>query len=230
MEARRNLSYQKWHSKSLNLLDKLYAPDLTTSRKIGGYSFSSFIWKQVHIMKRNLPYVFSLAILSICSNLALVIDFIIRDYSKEKDFMSMVLALLFLSSLLILLSRSIYTQQLTHGEKSVQKLTRIILFLCWIDLMFVSFSSIEGIHAEQNPISNHYVVYSWILISILVAIIYWCEKKVGNLNKGWNRTISPKKGWIIHEICRGCFSQKVFSVSPIFTNRFIEYISLFFVP
>lgn len=134
-------------------------------------------------MKRNLPYIFSLALFSILSNIILFINFIIKDYTKEADFMSSLLVLLFISSLLFLFSRSIYTQQLTHGEKSVRKLTRIIILLSWTDLLFVSFALIEGIHAEQNPFTNSSVIYSWILISFLIVVVYLCEKKFGNLDR-----------------------------------------------
>jgi len=109
-------------------------------------------------MKRNLPYIFSLTLLTVLTNIALVVDYISENYTKEADFMNMVVALLFISSILFFLCKTIYAQQVTRGEKSVKKLALIILFLCWVDPLFVSFAFIEGIHAEQNPITNESVV------------------------------------------------------------------------
>jgi hypothetical protein len=139
--------------------------------------------KKVHSMKRNLPYIFSLTLLTVLTNIALVVDYIRENYTKEADFMNMVVALLFISSMLFFICKAIYTQQVTRGEKSVKKLALIILFLCWVDLLFVSLAFIEGIHAEQNPITNESVVYSWIVISIIVTAVHYFEKRYGKLKR-----------------------------------------------
>jgi hypothetical protein len=134
-------------------------------------------------MKRILPYTFALAILSVLSNVLLIVDFINKKYAQEADFTSAVMIMFFISFLLFMFTSSIYNHHLTRGEQSVRKLARTIVLLSWVDLMFVSFALIEGIHAEQNPFTNSTVLISWAFISILVAAAYFCEKKFGNLYK-----------------------------------------------
>ncbi|CAH1209373.1 hypothetical protein PAECIP111892_03204 [Paenibacillus auburnensis] len=134
-------------------------------------------------MKRILPYTFALAILSVVSNVLLIVDFIYKHYAKEADFTTAVMVMFFISFLLFMFTSSIYNYNLTRGEQSVRKLARTIVLLSWVDLLFVSFALIEGIHAEQNPFTNSTVLISWALISILVTAVYFCEKRFGNLYK-----------------------------------------------
>lgn len=135
-------------------------------------------------MKRILPFIFALPILSVVSNVLLIVDFINKNYAKEADFKSTVMVLFSFSCILLMYTTSIYNYHLTRGEQSVRKVARTIVLLSWMDLLLVSFALIEGIHAEQNPFTNSTVLISWALISILVAAAYFCEKKFGNLYKG----------------------------------------------
>jgi hypothetical protein len=132
-------------------------------------------------LKKILPFIFTLSFITVILNVFLIVHFIIKNYTGEKDFIYLVLVMMFVSAQLIFLCRSIYNYTVTRGEKSINKIANVILGLCWIDLSFVSLSFIEGINAQQNPFTNNYVITSWVIISMVVLLVGFLERRYKNI-------------------------------------------------
>ncbi|MCB2353857.1 hypothetical protein [Clostridium estertheticum] len=131
------------------------------------------------MIKKTVPLIFSLSLITIVFNILLIIDFVIKDYAGNSDFSSLVIVLTLASAQLIFLCRSVYKNNVTNGAKSIKKLTNVILFINWLDLMFVVFAFIEGINAQQNPFTNINVIIPWTIITwVVISIRYIHFKQV----------------------------------------------------
>ncbi|MPQ30477.1 hypothetical protein E4V42_03345 [Clostridium estertheticum] len=129
------------------------------------------------MIKKTVPLIFSLSLITIVFNILLIIDFVIKNYAGNSDFSSLVIVLTLASAQLIFLSRSVYKNNVTNGVKSIKKLTNVILFINWLDLMFVVFAFIEGINAQQNPFTNINVIIPWTIITLVVISIRYIHSK-----------------------------------------------------
>ncbi|MBU3215698.1 hypothetical protein LL033_05450 [Clostridium estertheticum] len=129
------------------------------------------------MIKKTVPLIFRLSLITIVFNILLIIDFVIKNYAGNNDFSSLVLVLTLASAQLIFLCRSVYKNHVTNGKKSIKKLTNIILFINWLDLMFVVFAFIEGINAQQNPFTNINVIIPWTIITVVVISIRYIHFK-----------------------------------------------------
>ncbi|MBW9154084.1 hypothetical protein [Clostridium estertheticum] len=129
------------------------------------------------MIKKTVPLIFRLSLITIVFNILLIIDFVIKNYAGNNDFSSLVLVLTLASAQLIFLCRSVYKNHVTSGKKSIKKLTNIILFINWLDLMFVVFAFIEGINAQQNPFTNINVIIPWTIITVVVISIRYIHFK-----------------------------------------------------
>ncbi|APC39217.1 hypothetical protein [Clostridium estertheticum] len=129
------------------------------------------------MIKKTVPLIFSLSLITIVFNILLIIDFVIKNYAGNSDFSSLVIVLTLASAQLIFLSRSVYKNNVTNGAKSIKKLTNVILFINWLDLMFVVFAFIEGINAQQNPFTNINVIIPWTIITLVVISIRYIHSK-----------------------------------------------------
>ncbi|MBU3178460.1 hypothetical protein KPL47_19240 [Clostridium estertheticum] len=129
------------------------------------------------MIKKTVPLIFSLSLITIVFNILLIIDFVIKNYAGNDDFTSLVLVLTLASAQLIFLCRSVYKNNVTNGVKSIKKLTNVILFINWLDLMFVVFAFIEGINAQQNPFTNINVIIPWTIITLVVISIRYIHFK-----------------------------------------------------
>ncbi|MBU3156425.1 hypothetical protein [Clostridium estertheticum] len=129
------------------------------------------------MIKKTVPLIFKLSLITIVFNILLIIDFVIKNYAGNNDFSSLVLVLTLASAQLIFLCRSVYKNNVTNGEKSIKKLTNVILFINWLDLMFVVFAFIEGINAQQNPFTNINVIIPWTIITLVVISIRYIHFK-----------------------------------------------------
>ncbi|MBX4265080.1 hypothetical protein [Clostridium estertheticum] len=129
------------------------------------------------MIKKTVPLIFSLSLITIIFNILLIIDFVIKNYAGNSDFSSLVIVLALASAQLIFLCRSVYKNNVTNGVKSIKKLTNVILFINWLDLMFVVFAFIEGINAQQNPFTNINVIIPWTIITLVVISIRYIHSK-----------------------------------------------------
>ncbi|MBU3199830.1 hypothetical protein LL037_08035 [Clostridium estertheticum] len=129
------------------------------------------------MIKKTVPLIFRLSLITIVFNILLIIDFVIKNYAGNNDFSSLLLVLTLASAQLIFLCRSVYKNNVTNGGKSIKKLTNIILFINWLDLMFVVFAFIEGINAQQNPFTNINVIIPWTIITLVVISIRYIHFK-----------------------------------------------------
>ncbi|MBX4268530.1 hypothetical protein [Clostridium estertheticum] len=129
------------------------------------------------MIKKTVPLIFSLSLITIIFNILLIIDFVIKNYAGNSDFSSLVIVLALASAQLIFLCRSVYKNNVTNGVKSIKKLTNVILFINWLDLMFVVFAFIEGINAQQNPFTNINVIIPWTIITLVVISIRYIHFK-----------------------------------------------------
>ncbi|NNU75124.1 hypothetical protein [Clostridium estertheticum] len=129
------------------------------------------------MIKKTVPLIFSLSLITIVFNILLIIDFVIKNYAGNSDFSSLVIVLTLASAQLIFLCRSVYKNNVTNGVKSIKKLTNVILFINWLDLMFVVFAFIEGINAQQNPFTNINVIIPWTIITLVVISIRYIHFK-----------------------------------------------------
>ncbi|MBW9172559.1 hypothetical protein K2F43_15250 [Clostridium estertheticum] len=129
------------------------------------------------MIKKTVPLILSLSLITIVFNILLIIDFVIKNYAGNSDFSSLVIVLTLASAQLIFLCRSVYKNNVTNGVKSIKKLTNVILFINWLDLMFVVFAFIEGINAQQNPFTNINVIIPWTIITLVVISIRYIHFK-----------------------------------------------------
>ncbi|MCB2361098.1 hypothetical protein [Clostridium estertheticum] len=129
------------------------------------------------MIKKTVPLIFGLSLITIIFNILLIIDFVIKNYAGNSDFSSLVIVLTLASAQLIFLCRSVYKNNVTNGVKSIKKLTNVILFINWLDLMFVVFAFVEGINAQQNPFTNINVIIPWTIITLVVISIRYIHFK-----------------------------------------------------
>ncbi|QSZ26445.1 hypothetical protein ACETAC_05925 [Aceticella autotrophica] len=128
-------------------------------------------------MKKILPLTYSLSILTIILNIVLIIDVAIGDGISNKDFIYTFLILMFSSSQLILNGYSIFNYNVTNGLKSIRKLFYGMLLINWANLLFISLTFIEGINTKQNPLTNTNLIISWIVITLVIIMVKYLDKK-----------------------------------------------------
>lgn len=136
-------------------------------------------------MKRVLKFTFSLSALTIISNLVLIIFLITNsnniDSSMANDLPFSIPLFIVFSGNLVFYCYSIFNYNVVNGEKSIKKLSKLLIFFNWIDLLLIWFTLIEINDVQQNPFTNPPVILSWLFTTILCYIIYCLDKKSINI-------------------------------------------------